>query len=420
MQPARDEASVGQTRIVLANCGVIDPESVDEAIAAGAYRALSQVMEEEIAPSAVIDEVIASGLRGRGGAGFPTGRKWSLVADVTEKYIVCNADEGEPGTYKDRLLLTGDPHRVIEGIILAGYAIGAKKGYVYIRGEYALSIRRMKTAIEQAREKGVLGEHVCGTGFSFDIEVRTGAGAYVCGEETALIESLEGKRGIPRIKPPYPGSVGAWSKPTVVNNVETLANIAPILLNKARWFRSFGTKSSPGTKVFLLLGGVESPGAVELEMGTTLREIIYRYGGGVRAARSFKGALIGGAAGAFVNGTTLDIPMEFDSLLAHGAVLGSGAILVLDDNISVISLLRGILRFFERESCGQCVPCRLGTTRLVEIIDRIAVRKARTGDVELLLDLARTMKKTSLCPLGQSPVLPIESALRCFEGEFAT
>jgi NADH-quinone oxidoreductase subunit F len=408
-----------QPRIVLENCGLIDPESLEEAIAAGAYRAIEKVIEEGIPPEAIIEVVKGSGLQGRGGAGFPTGLKWSFTAPGEVKYIVCNADEGEPGTFKDRLILEGDPHRLIEGMMLAGYAVGATMGYVYIRGEYTLSIERMRVAIDAAREVGLLGGRVLDSPFAFDVEIKKGAGAYICGEETSLIESIEGKRGYPRIKPPYPGSVGLWGKPTVVNNVETLANVPPIVLRGADWYRGYGTESCPGTKVFTILGHVENPGLIEVEMGTPLRAIIDVYGGGVRGGKRFKGALIGGAAGAFVDEGGLDVAMDFEGLKEHAAVLGSGAILVLDETVSIVKMLRGILRFFRHESCGQCAPCRLGTVQLVEIADRIASGDGSSNDIDLLREVARMMWDTSLCPLGQSPILPIETALDRFGDEFA-
>ena len=408
-----------QPRIVLENCGVIDPESLEEAIAAGAYRAMATVLEEGTSPAALIDEIKDSGLRGRGGAGFPTGLKWSFTAADEQVYIVCNADEGEPGTFKDRLILEGDPHRLIEGMMLAGYAVGATQGYVYIRGEYTLSIERMQIAIGAAREAGLLGDGILDSSFSFDLEIKKGAGAYVCGEETSLIESIEGKRGYPRIKPPYPGAVGLWGKPTVVNNVETLANVPPIVLHGANWYRGYGTEACPGTKVYTILGHVENPGLIEVEMGTPLRAIIDEYGGGVRGGKRFKGALIGGAAGAFVDETSLDVAMDFEGLKEYAAVLGSGAILVLDETVSMVGVLQGILRFFRHESCGQCTPCRLGTVQMVEIIDRIASGDGPSGDITLLREIATMMRDTSLCPLGQSPILPIETALHCFGDEFA-
>ncbi len=408
----------GSPRIVLQNNGVIDPYSLDQAIAVGAYEAMAKIVEERLSPAAVIDIVKASKLRGRGGAGFPTGLKWSFTAAGDRVYVVCNADEGEPGTFKDRLILEGDPHRLIEGIMIAGYAVGARRGYVYIRGEYALSIERMQHAIEAARSVGLLGENIFDSDFSFDIEIKRGAGAYVCGEETALIESIEGKRGYPRLKPPYPGAVGLWSKPTVVNNVETLANVPPILLNGADWFRSFGTEACPGTKVYTILGHVEKPGLAEAEMGTTLQTIIDEHGGGVKDAKRFKGALIGGAAGAFVCSDCLDKPMDFDGLQELSAVLGSGAILVLSEDASIVDMLDGILTFFRHESCGQCAPGRAGTPALGRILKRIRSGEGRAGDLDRMLRVARTIHATALCPLDQSVLLPVESALKHFRGEF--
>jgi NADH:ubiquinone oxidoreductase subunit F (NADH-binding)/(2Fe-2S) ferredoxin len=405
-------------RIVLENCGVIDPHSLEQAIAVGAYAAMAKIVETSMRPIDVIDLVKASGLRGRGGAGFPTGLKWSFTAKNEQVYIICNADEGEPGTFKDRLILEGDPHRLIEGMMIAGYAVGANKGYVYVRGEYALSIERMQTAIDVAREAGLLGGHILESDFSFDIEIKKGAGAYVCGEETSLIESMEGKRGYPRLKPPYPGAVGFWSKPTVVNNVETLANVPPIILHGADWFRSYGTASCPGTKVFTILGHVERPGLVEAEMGTSLQTIIDEYGGGVKDSKAFKGALIGGAAGAFVCPDCLDKPMDFDGLKELSAVLGSGAILVFNEDASIVEMLDGILAFFKHESCGQCVPCRAGTRALKTIMGRVRDGNGQPGDLEQMVSVASAMQATSLCPLGQSVILPITSALQNFRSEF--
>ena len=408
-----------QPRIVLDHCGVIDPESLEEAIAVGAYEAIAKVIEARISPARVIDEVKRSGLRGRGGAGFPTGLKWSFTSPGDEKYIVCNADEGEPGTFKDRLILEGDPHRLIEGMMLAGYAVGASKGTVYIRGEYTLSIERMQVAIDAAREAGLLGQGIFGSDFSFDVEIKKGAGAYVCGEETSLIESIEGKRGYPRLKPPYPGARGLWNKPTVVNNVETLANVPPIIVHGADWFRGFGTESSPGTKVYTILGQVAHPGLIEVEMGTSLRTIIDEFGGGVVGGKRFKGALIGGAAGAFVAESGLDVAMDYENLKECAAVLGSGAILVLGEDASVVELLQGILHFFRHESCGQCVPCRAGTPALAAIIDRIAEGRGSQEDLDQLVKVAETMQAASLCPLGQSAILPIRTALDSFPFDFA-
>ncbi len=418
-EPPKVGLAKEQPRIVLENCGRINPESLEEAIAAGDYQALAKIIEQGITPQDVIGEVTRACLRGRGGAGFPTGKKWSFTAPGDEKYLICNADEGEPGTFKDRLILEGDPHRLIEGMIIAGYAIGAKKGYIYIRGEYALSIKRMQTAIDQAYRENLLGKNILGSEITFDLEIKKGAGAYVCGEETALIESIEGRRGYPRLKPPFPGAAGLWGKPTVVNNVETLANVPPIILNGAEWFHTYGTPTCPGTKVFTVLGHVSHPGLIEVEMGTTLRTIIYEYAGGMRNGARFKGALLGGAAGGFLNEKELDVPLDFDTLREMGVVLGSGAILVLDETDSIAELMRGILRFFAHESCGQCTPCRVGTVKLAELMDRIARGAGSEADLKLIISLAETMQKASFCPLGQSPILPIRSALSRFPDEFA-
>jgi len=407
-----------QLRVVLTNCGVIDPESLDEAIAAGAYEGIAKILGDGMSSADVVEEVKRSGLRGRGGAGFPTGLKWSFTAAGETKYVVCNADEGEPGTFKDRLILEGDPHRLVEGMMIAGYAIGASKGYVYIRGEYALSIERMQAAIDSAREAGILGDAVLGSTFAFDLEIKKGAGAYVCGEETSLIESIEGKRGFPRLKPPYPGAVGLWAKPTVVNNVETLANVPPIIARGADWFRSLGTETSPGTKVYTILGRVEHPGLIEVEMGTPLRTIIESFGGGVRDGKRFKAALIGGAAGAFVSEDRLDVAMDFDGLQEYKAVLGSGAILVLDESTSIVDVVHGILRFFRHESCGQCAPCRAGTAALLDGYECWMAGPKRPEELERLLDVARTMQAASLCPLGQSVILPLQTAIDSFPEEF--
>lgn len=407
-----------EVRIVLENVGQIDPESLDEAIAAGAYAAVKKVIDEGIPPERIVDEVDRSGLRGRGGAGFPTGRKWSLVSPDGEKYLICNADEGEPGTFKDRLILEGDPHRLIEGMILAGYAIGARKGYVYLRGEYTRSIEILTKAIASAREADLLGGRILGSDISFDVEVKRGAGSYVCGEETALIESMEGKRGYPRLKPPYPGQAGLWGRPTVVNNVETLANIPPIINRGADWFRSFGTETSPGTKVCPIFGAVNGPKAVEVEMGTSIRLLIDDFAGGVRDGRGLKAVLIGGAAGAFLSPDELDIGVDFESLSGHGAVLGSGAILVIDEEGFIPEILHGILRFFEHESCGQCAPCRAGTASIVAISKRILIGEGRESDIDLILSVAETMEVASLCPLGKSVILPVRSALDRFRDEF--
>lgn len=408
-----------QVRIVLRNSGVINPESIEEYIASNGFEGLSKALTE-MTPEDVIKEVKDSGLRGRGGAGFPTGLKWEFTykAPGTEKYVVCNADEGEPGTFKDRLILEGDPFRLVEAMAIAGYAVGAQKGYIYIRGEYKLSIERMLKAINSAREYGLLGDNILGTNFSFDIEIRKGAGAYICGEETALIESLEGKRGIPRIKPPYPVSQGLRNKPTLVNNVETLANIPDIIRNGAEWFRKFGTEKCPGTKVYTILGDVVNAGLIEVEMGTSLRDIIFQYGGGIKEGKRFKCALVGGAAGAFLGEEMLDVNMDFESLKEYKAVLGSGAILVMNEKACIVDMLKSILRFFKHESCGRCTPCRVGTKRLVEIINRFAKLEGSEEDIDEMVNISLLMRETSFCPLGQSVYLPVTSAIRYFRDEF--
>jgi NADH:ubiquinone oxidoreductase subunit F (NADH-binding)/(2Fe-2S) ferredoxin len=409
-----------QRRIVLDKAWTIDPESIDEILVAGGYSGLEKIFTDKMSPEAVIEEIKKSGLRGRGGAGFPTGMKWEFTrkAQGEEKFIICNADEGEPGTFKDRLILEGDPHRLIEAMTIAAYAIGAGRGFVYIRGEYELSIERLRKAITQARQYGLLGKNILESGFSFEVEIRKGAGAYVCGEETALIESLEGKRGNPRVKPPYPVTHGLWQKPTAVNNVETLANVPGIMVHGAEWFRKIGTDKCPGTKVFTILGHVEYPGLVETDMGTSLREIIFGYGGGIKGGKKFKAALLGGAAGVFLPEKLLDVRMDYESLKENKAVLGSGAVLVMDEDTSIVDMLFSIAKFFAHESCGQCVPCRVGTRQILDIAYRIRQGHGREGDLEALLNLAEVMFTSSLCPLGQSLIMPIKSALENFKEEF--
>jgi NADH-quinone oxidoreductase subunit F len=421
MSGARVGLTREQRRVVLDKAWTVDPENINEVLAAGGYRALEKIFSDKLSPEQVIEEVKKSGLRGRGGAGFPTGMKWEFTRQAagSEKYIICNADEGEPGTFKDRLILEGDPHKLIEAMAIAAYAIGAGRGYVYIRGEYGLSIERMQKAIDQAREFNLLGKNILETGFSFELEIKKGAGAYVCGEETALIESLEGKRGNPRVKPPYPVTHGLWQKPTAVNNVETLANIPAIISNGAGWFRKIGTDKCPGTKVFTILGHVEYPGLIETDMGTPLREIIFSFGGGIKGGKKFKAALLGGAAGVFLSEPQLDVKMDFENLKENKAVLGSGAVLVMNEDTSIVDMLFSIAKFFAHESCGQCSPCRIGTQQILQIIYRIRGGGGRKGDPETLLQLAEAMFKSSLCPLGQSLVMPVKSALSNFADEFA-
>jgi len=408
-----------QHRIVLRNCGRIDPDSINEYIANEGYQALGKCLTE-LTSEQVLAVIKESGLRGRGGAGFPTGLKWSFTANTEgdQKYIVCNADEGEPGTFKDRLILEGDPHSIIEGMAIAGYAVGADRGIVYIRGEYSLSIERMKKAIVQAKEVGVLGNAIFGTDFHFELEIRSGAGAYVCGEETALLESIEGNRGEPRVKPPYPGVSGLWEKPTVVNNVETLANVAPIILNGADWFKEIGTAKCPGTKVFTMLGEINNQGLIEVPMGITLREVINGVGGGIPGARSFKVAQTGGTSGGCLPAEFLDLPMDYDTLANAGSALGSGALLIMDETHCIIDILKCFMKFFCHESCGKCTPCREGTTRLYELLTGFSEGKATEKDIALIKELAKTMELSALCGLGQAAPMPVLTCLKYFEAEF--
>jgi NADH:ubiquinone oxidoreductase subunit F (NADH-binding) len=406
-------------RVVLENYGRINPESIEEYIVQDGYKAVGKVLRE-MRPKQVINEIKASGLQGRGGAAFPTGLKWEFTAKVkdTPKYIICNADEGEPGTFKDRAILEGDPHKIIEGMIIAGYAVGANYGYIYIRGEYLLSINRFNKALKQAREHRFLGEDILGSGFNFQIEIHQGAGSYVCGEETALIESLEGKRSTPRFKPPFPSSSGLWGKPTLINNVETLANIAPIILKGADWFRTSGTKECPGTKVYTISGQVKEAGLIEAPMGITLREIIIDYAQGMRDGK-FKMAQVGGAVGAILGEDMLDVPLDYTSLGEKGLILGSGAILVMDETTCALDMLKCFLNFFKRESCGKCTPCRVGTKKLLELATAISRGKGKEDDIDLILHMAKVAQKTSLCALGQSMILPISTILKYFREEIA-
>ncbi len=410
-----------ENRIVLKNYGKIDPASIDDYIEAGGYRTAAKALKLE--PAIIINEIVNSKLRGRGGAGFSTGLKKKFTHEAShvsgKKYLVCNADEGEPGTFKDRIIMENDPHRLIEGMIIAGYAVGAGEAYIYIRGEYYESIAMLQKAIEDARGRGFLGSNVFGSSFHIDIEIRLGAGSYLCGEELTLLESLEGKRGYPRIKPPFPAEIGLNGLPTLVNNVETLATIPTIIENGAEWYTKLGTKNSPGTKIFTISGDVNKPGFYELELGVTLRELIYELAGGIKKGKKLQAVLIGGAAGTFVDETVLDTPMGFDSLKEKGAVLGSGAVIVLGDDKSLPEVTKSILEFFKHESCGKCVPCRVGTTRLVNMINEYNIREK--DKVDLLTEMvaeADFMEKTSLCPLGQSPILPLGSLKRYFAESF--
>ena len=408
-----------QKRIALKNCGVIDPENIDEYIAFDGYKAIEKVLTG-MTPEEVIDVISKSGLRGRGGAGFPTGKKWSFAkAEVNEqKYIVCNADEGDPGAFMDRSILEGDPHCVLEAMTIAGFAIGANQGYIYVRAEYPIAVQRLKIAIKQAREYGLLGDNVLGTGFKFDVDIRLGAGAFVCGEETALLESIEGKRGQPRVKPPYPASKGLFGKPTVINNVETLANISKIILNGADWFSSIGTENSKGTKVFALGGNVNNVGLVEVPMGTTLREIVFDIGGGIPKGRQFKAAQTGGPSGGCIPAEHLDTPIDYESLASIGSMMGSGGLIVMDDTKCMVSLAKFYLEFTVKESCGKCTPCRIGTKRMLEILEKLCAGEGEEYDIYRLEKLAINIKKASVCGLGQSAPNPVISTLKYFREEF--
>lgn len=408
-----------QKRIALKNCGMINPEDIDEYIAFDGYRALPRVLRE-MSPDEVIDIIGKSGLRGRGGAGFPTGKKWRLTKDIPgeQKYVVCNADEGDPGAFMDRSILEGDPHAVLEAMAIAGYAIGADKGYIYVRAEYPIAVHRLEIAISQARDYGILGNNIFGTDFSFDIEIRLGAGAFVCGEETALLESIEGRRGQPRVKPPYPAQAGLWGKPTLINNVETFANIAQIILNGADWYASIGTENSKGTKVFALGGNVNNVGLVEVPMGTTLREIVYDIGGGIPNGREFKAAQTGGPSGGCIPKEHLDTPIDYESLKQIGSMMGSGGLIVMDDTKCMVCLAKFYLQFTVSESCGKCTPCRIGTKRMLEILEKLCNGEGDEIDIYRLEKLAVNIQKSSICGLGQSAPNPVISTLKYFREEF--
>lgn len=408
-----------QIRIALKNCGSIDPESIEQYMAAEGYAALKKILTT-MTPESVVKVIKDSGLRGRGGGGYSTGLKWEFASKniSDQKYVVCNADEGDPGAFMDRSILEGDPHSVIEGMIIAGYAIGATKGLVYIRAEYPLAIERLRKAIETARKNGILEEKIFGTDFQFDIEIKYGAGAFVCGEETALIHSMEGGRGEPTTKPPYPAESGYWGKPTIVNNVETLANIAQIILKGVEWFRSIGTKNSPGTKVFALAGKINNVGLVEVPMGTTLREVIFEIGGGIKNNKKFKAVQTGGPSGGCLTEKDLDTPIDFDTLLAKGSMMGSGGMIVMDEDDCMVAVSKFYLEFTVDESCGKCAPCRIGNTRLWEILDRITKGEGKEEDIGLLKELSQTIKTTSLCGLGQTSPNPVLSTINQFLDEY--
>jgi len=408
-----------QVKVALANCGYIDPESLDEYIATGGYEALGTVLTT-LTPQQAIEVIKASGLRGRGGGGFPTHIKWQLVHDTKsdEKYMICNGDEGDPGAFMDRSLLEGDPHRILEGLMIAAYAIGASRGFFYIRAEYPLAIKRVRTAIQQAKEAGVLGENLFGSAFSFEAEVRTGAGAFVCGEEMALIHSIEGERGNPSPKPPYPTVSGLWGKPTVVNNVETLANIPSIILKGADWFASMGTATSKGTKVFALTGDIRNTGLVEVPMGITLRELIFDVGGGMVGGHKFKAVQLGGPSGGCLTAEHLDVPVDYESLKERGAMMGSGGVIVMNDTKCMVNVAKFFMEFCVDESCGKCSPCRIGLYQMHEILKRITSGEGKESDLEELQRLGESVAKLSLCGLGQSAPNPVLSTLRYFRDEY--
>ena len=408
-----------QKRIALKNCGVINPEDIDEYIAFDGYKALEKVLTS-MTQDEVIDEITKSGLRGRGGAGFPTGKKWAFTkaSEADQKYVVCNADEGDPGAFMDRSLLEGDPHSVIEAMMIAAYSIGANKGYIYVRAEYPIAVKRLQIAIDQAKEYGIIGKNIFDTGFDFDIEIRLGAGAFVCGEETALLESIEGKRGQPRVKPPFPAVSGLWGKPTLINNVETYANITRIILNGANWYSSIGTENSKGTKVFALGGNVNNIGLVEVPMGTTLREIVFDIGGGIPNKREFKAAQTGGPSGGCIPAKYLDTPIDYESLKEIGSMMGSGGMIIMDDTKCMVNLSKFYLEFTVSESCGKCNPCRIGTKRMLEILEKLCNGKGTLEDIDKLEKLGHNIIKSSVCGLGQTAPNPVLSSLKYFRDEF--
>ncbi len=407
-----------QKRIVMANCGEIDPENIEDYISSGGYKAVKKVLSMN--PAEVIEEVKKSGLRGRGGGGFPTGTKWEFAARVnaSPKYIICNADEGDPGAFMDRSVLEGDPHAVIEGMIIAGYAIGASEGYIYCRAEYPLAIRRLEIALKQARKKNFLGEKIFGSGFSFELKIKQGAGAFVCGEETALIASIEGKRGMPVARPPFPAVKGLWGKPTIINNVETLANLPHILNKGGDWFASIGTEKSKGTKVFALAGKVKNTGLIEVPMGTTIRELIYGPGGGMASSIPFKGVQIGGPSGGCLPEKLLDTPIDYESITQTGAIMGSGGMIVMDQSTCMVDIARFFLEFTVAESCGKCVPCRIGLKRMHEILEKITRGAGKEEHINFLGDMSETIKNTALCGLGNTAPNPVLTTLKYFREEY--
>lgn len=408
-----------QIKVILSDFANVDPEDIDTYITSGGYEATRKVLTS-LSPQDTVEIIKKSGIRGRGGAGFPTGTKWEICSKVeaNQKYIICNADEGDPGAFMDRAVIEGNPHTVIEGMIIGAYAIGATRGYVYIRAEYPLAVERLKKALAEAKERGFLGKNIMGSSFNFDIKIKLGAGAFVCGEETALIASIEGQRGMPRAKPPFPVYKGLWGKPTVINNVETLANIPYIIRNGAEWFASFGTEKSKGTKVFALTGKVKNTGLIEVPMGITLKEIIYDIGGGIEGGKALKAVQTGGPSGGCIPADMLDLNVDYESLARVGSIVGSGGMIVLDEDDCMVNVAKYFLQFTQRESCGKCVPCRIGTKRLLEILERITSGKGKEGDIELLEDLANDVKVTSLCGLGQTAPNPVLSTIKYFRHEY--
>jgi len=420
LQCSREQAFFQrQVRIVTENLGKLDPEKIEEYIAAEGYGALVHALTE-MTPAAVVQEISRSGLRGRGGAGYPTGLKWGTVAKTgsSVKYVICNADEGDPGAFMDRSVLESDPQRVLEGMVIAGYAVGATRGYIYVRAEYPLALQRLGTALREARRLGFLGNNICGTTFSFDIELRIGGGAFVCGEETALIASIEGRRGTPRPRPPYPAQLGLWGLPTLINNVETFASVAPILRRGADWYAALGTKKSKGTKVFALTGRVKNTGLIEVPMGITLREIIFEIGGGVPEGRKFKAVQTGGPSGGCIPAQFLDSPVDYESLSQLGSIMGSGGMIVMDDSSCMVNVARFFMEFCMAESCGKCIPCRAGTAQMHELLTRICAGRATHKDLEILIALCDMVGATSLCGLGQTAPNPVLSTLRYFKNEY--
>ena len=408
-----------QTRVVLEHCGHIDATSIEEYLGIGGYSGLEKALFE-ITPEDIIDTITESSLRGRGGGGFPTGKKWAQVKnnDADEKYIVCNGDEGDPGAFMDRSIMEGDPHRMIEGMIIAGIATGSEHGYIYVRAEYPMAVNRLENAIKQAKEYGLIGENILGSGFNFDFHINKGAGAFVCGEGSALTASIEGKRGMPRVKPPRTVEQGLFGKPTVLNNVETFANVPNIINKGAQWYKGVGSEKSPGTKAFALTGNIENTGLIEVPMGATLREIIFDIGGGMKNGKEFKAVQIGGPSGGCLITDNLDLPLDFDSLKKVGAMIGSGGLVVMDEDTCMVEVARFFMHFTQNESCGKCVPCREGTKRMLEILERIVNGNGRDGDIELLLELADTISSTALCGLGKSAAMPVVSTIKNFRSEY--